>query len=111
MYFAEAREGPNNIKYHKPCFSCLLCNKILDSHFAERNAPSPNYPLTYFLAHPPRSSIPLILPFSPSNLSSPPSGPLSNARVLARVCSLGFDPSFALVLPTHPRPAYEGSHL
>lgn len=39
VYFAEAREGPNNIKYHKPCFSCLLCNKSLDSHFAERMQP------------------------------------------------------------------------
>ena len=36
VYFAEAREGPNNVKYHKSCFSCLLCNKTLDSHFAER---------------------------------------------------------------------------
>mmetsp|Transcript_16786 Transcript_16786/g.33617 ORF Transcript_16786/g.33617 Transcript_16786/m.33617 type:complete len:281 (+) Transcript_16786:120-962(+) len=36
VYFAEAREGPNNKKYHRPCFACALCKKTLDSTFAER---------------------------------------------------------------------------
>ena len=36
VYFAEAREGPNNNKYHKSCFACITCQKVLDSTFAER---------------------------------------------------------------------------
>uniref|UniRef100_A0A6U6B4H4 LIM zinc-binding domain-containing protein n=1 Tax=Guillardia theta TaxID=55529 RepID=A0A6U6B4H4_GUITH len=36
VYLAEAREGPNMIKYHKTCFVCLLCSKSLDSRFTER---------------------------------------------------------------------------
>jgi len=36
VYAAEAKEGPNNIKYHRPCFTCMACAKTLDSHFAER---------------------------------------------------------------------------
>jgi len=35
VYFAEAREGPNNIKYHKSCFACSKCRKTLDSTFTE----------------------------------------------------------------------------
>lgn len=58
------------------------------SSTATSQSVTPLPPTTNFLAHPPRSSIPLILPFFPSNLSCPPSSPFSNARVLARVCSL-----------------------
>jgi cysteine and glycine-rich protein len=36
VYFAEAREGPNNNKYHKSCFACATCQKVLDTAFAER---------------------------------------------------------------------------
>jgi hypothetical protein len=36
VYFAEAREGPNNIKYHKMCFKCVVCSKVVDSTFTER---------------------------------------------------------------------------
>ena len=36
VYFAEAREGPNNVKYHRACFACQICSKTLDSHFNER---------------------------------------------------------------------------
>ncbi len=36
VYFAEAREGPNNIKYHKMCFNCVVCRKVVDSTFTER---------------------------------------------------------------------------
>ena len=36
--YTYVKQGPNNIKYHKPCFSCLLCSKSLDSHFAERKS-------------------------------------------------------------------------
>ena len=36
VYFAEAREGPNNIKYHKMCFTCCVCRKVVDSTFTER---------------------------------------------------------------------------
>jgi hypothetical protein len=35
VYFAELREGPYNQKYHKTCFTCMLCNKALDSTFSE----------------------------------------------------------------------------
>ncbi len=36
VYFAEAREGPNNVKYHKMCFTCVVCRKVVDSTFTER---------------------------------------------------------------------------
>jgi hypothetical protein len=36
VYFAEAREGPNNIKYHKMCFTCITCSKVVDSQYNER---------------------------------------------------------------------------
>jgi cysteine/glycine-rich protein len=36
VYFAERREGPNNLPYHKTCFTCMVCNKALDSTFSER---------------------------------------------------------------------------
>ena len=33
---SQAREGPNNIKYHKACFTCFTCQKTLDSTYTER---------------------------------------------------------------------------
>lgn len=36
MYFAEAREGPNNVKYHRMCFSCVVCKKVVDSTYTEK---------------------------------------------------------------------------
>eukprot|EP00842_Homolaphlyctis_polyrhiza_P007033 jgi/Hompol1/919/HPOL_001053-RA len=34
VYFAEQIMGPGNIKYHKMCFKCSTCNKLLDSSSA-----------------------------------------------------------------------------
>ncbi|KAJ3271607.1 hypothetical protein HDV01_006477 [Terramyces sp. JEL0728] len=32
VYFAEQALGPGNIKYHKMCFKCSTCSKLLDSN-------------------------------------------------------------------------------